>query len=151
MAYTITSAGDEEATKSWYKLRVSLIQEFNYVIGEDKHNLRNWQKMFSLIGLAEASFLRKARTISLGKPSVLSQPRACLSTSRSLRTEPVIGTGSQNPIASNIQFQNLANWQNGNLATKDSPANRQEPLPTTTPAPVRARTRSVPRLLAKYP
>ncbi|WKT42642.1 Interferon alpha-inducible protein IFI6/IFI27-like [Fusarium oxysporum f. sp. vasinfectum] len=53
---------DEEATEPWYNFRVSLIQEFNYVVGEDKDNLLHWQNMFNLIGLPKPTSLHEART-----------------------------------------------------------------------------------------
>ncbi|KAI3577207.1 hypothetical protein IWW34DRAFT_870000 [Fusarium oxysporum f. sp. albedinis] len=53
---------DEEATGPWYNFRVSLIQEFNYVVGEDKDNLLHWQNMFNLIGLPKPTSLHEART-----------------------------------------------------------------------------------------
>ncbi|KAG6981481.1 hypothetical protein FocnCong_v008303 [Fusarium oxysporum f. sp. conglutinans] len=62
---------DEEATEPWYNFRVSLIQEFNYVVGEDKDNLLHWQNMFNLIGLPKPTSLHEARTVSEARPAAI--------------------------------------------------------------------------------
>ncbi|KAF4493747.1 hypothetical protein FAGAP_10126 [Fusarium agapanthi] len=54
---------DDEATEPWYNFRIALIEEFNYVFGKDENNLRNWKKMFKIIGLSEPTSLDEARTI----------------------------------------------------------------------------------------
>jgi hypothetical protein len=62
---------DEEATEPWYNFRVSLIQEFNYVVGEDKDNLLHWHNMFNLIGLPKPTSLHEARTVSEARPAAI--------------------------------------------------------------------------------
>ncbi|KAF9767090.1 hypothetical protein IL306_000385 [Fusarium sp. DS 682] len=54
---------DHEATEPWYNFRIALVEEFNYVYGKDEENLRNWQKMFKIIGLPEPTSLSEAHTI----------------------------------------------------------------------------------------
>ncbi|TXC09634.1 hypothetical protein FocTR4_00005611, partial [Fusarium oxysporum f. sp. cubense] len=62
---------DEEATEPWHNFRVSVIQEFNYVVGEDKDNLLHCQNMFSLIGLPKPTSLHEARTVSEARPAAI--------------------------------------------------------------------------------
>ncbi|KAM0073300.1 hypothetical protein ACKRZS_014165 [Fusarium odoratissimum] len=62
---------DEEATEPWHNFRVSVIQEFNYVVGEDKDKLLHWQNMFSLIGLPKPTSLHEARTVSEARPAAI--------------------------------------------------------------------------------
>ncbi|KAG4260543.1 hypothetical protein FPRO03_02366 [Fusarium proliferatum] len=54
---------DDEATEPWYNFRIALVQEFNYVFGEDEENLQNWKKMFKIIGLSEPTSLSEAHTV----------------------------------------------------------------------------------------
>ncbi|KAF5683147.1 hypothetical protein FDENT_7330 [Fusarium denticulatum] len=54
---------DDEATEPWYNFRIALIEEFNYVFGEDENDLQNWKKMFKIIGLSEPTSLSEARTV----------------------------------------------------------------------------------------
>ncbi|KAF5567792.1 hypothetical protein FPHYL_3077 [Fusarium phyllophilum] len=57
------SWSDDEATEPWYNFRIALIEEFNYVFGEDEKDLQNWKKMFKIIGLSEPTSLSEAHTV----------------------------------------------------------------------------------------
>ncbi|KAF5661538.1 putative transcription factor Pig1p [Fusarium heterosporum] len=54
---------DHEATEPWCLFRIALVQEFNYIYGEDENDLANWQKMFKIIGLPSPATLEEAQRI----------------------------------------------------------------------------------------
>jgi hypothetical protein len=52
-----------QASVSFQLFRIALVQEFNYIYGEDENNLLHWKKMFKIIGIPEPATLQDAQAV----------------------------------------------------------------------------------------